>query len=97
MKQFQFRYDQEDAGIVTEDANCSYFARREKKNLSVFHYRFALDSVKGVCNVFIDSSPAFGDRIVFSHVPLPALDLCVFAHVCIHVCSCQGMHIHMHA
>lgn len=80
---------------MTEDAICSYFARREKK-IFVFQYRFALDSGKGACSVFIDSSPAFGDCIVFSCVPLPALDLCVFAHVCILACSCQGLHMHMH-
>lgn len=108
VKQCELRDDQEDTNIVTEDAICSYFARRAKKtnkqqqkqkNLSVFLYRFALDSTKGACNVFIDSSPAFGGCIVFSFMLLPALDLCVcaHAHVCIHACSCQGMHMHMHA
>lgn len=83
MKQCELRYDQEDAGLVTEDAVCSYFARRAEKPVCVLVQIWPGEH-KGSLKCVVDSSPAFGDCTVFCHAPLPALDLCVW--VCVYSC-----------
>lgn len=68
---------------MTEDAVCSYFARRAEKPVCVLVQIWPGEH-KGSLKCVVDSSPAFGDCTVLSRAPLAALDLCVW--VCVHSC-----------